>query len=73
MAGVCDLLHEGHLAEGWTVDAATEAVWALDLPPTWQALGVEQGWSVAAYERFLVDGALGLVVRSRAQGEIQPG
>lgn len=57
------LADEGRLADGWTVRAATDAVWALGLPSMWQALGVERGWTVDAYERFLVETTERLFVR----------
>lgn len=57
---------EGRLAPGWSVQEAAEAVWALGLPEAWAHLGVERGWSVEAYRRFLVEGAEALVVAGGA-------
>jgi AcrR family transcriptional regulator len=42
------------LAEGWTVNAATDALWALSTPQTYQDLVVARGWSIARYEALLV-------------------
>jgi AcrR family transcriptional regulator len=46
---------EGHLAPGWTVPAATDALWALTVGVTrlWGALVEERGWSVARARDFL--------------------
>lgn len=47
-----DALHaDGRLAPGWTRPAATDALYALLLVPTWEALVVERGWSAKQYVR----------------------
>jgi len=47
--GVQRLAEAGRLAEGWTVDEATDWVWAATQPGTWERLVVERGWSPDAF------------------------
>jgi len=47
-----DALHaDGQLATGWTRRKATDALWAMLLVPTWEALTLECGWSNSEYVR----------------------
>lgn len=41
---------DGRLAEGWTVETATDWVWARSHLTTWQHLVGERGWSTNDYE-----------------------
>ncbi len=43
------LLGEGLLAEGWTVDGATDFAWALLSMHTYEYLVVEQGWPIKRF------------------------
>jgi AcrR family transcriptional regulator len=45
---------DGRLAEGWTVETATDWVWARSHLETWQHLVVERGWSPEDYEERCV-------------------
>jgi AcrR family transcriptional regulator len=44
---------EGRLAEGWTIEAATDFVWALTLPHLYQSLVEERGWSRRRYTELI--------------------
>ena len=47
------LAHEHHLAPGWTVDSATDMLWALISTEPLERLLVDRGWSSQQYaERF---------------------
>ncbi len=47
---IVDRIHtEGRLAEGWTVEAATDLVLAVTLPGPWRVLTSVLGWSVERY------------------------
>jgi AcrR family transcriptional regulator len=47
------LAHEHHLAPGWTVDSATEMLWALIATEPLERLLVDRGWPPQQYaERF---------------------
>ena len=45
----------GALARGLGVPAATDIMWTLNHPSTWQLLVGERGWTAARYERWLAD------------------
>ena len=48
---IMERLHrEGYLADGWTVDEATDFAWGLLSTSTYELLVVERGWSI---EQFL--------------------
>jgi AcrR family transcriptional regulator len=74
MGGLRDVLagavervgRDGRLADGWTVAAAADWVWARALPSTWQHL-VERGWSPEECTERLVSSILAEVVA--AEGE----
>ncbi len=44
---------EGALAPGWTPDEAADALWALGLPPTYDALVEARGWTAEQFRRAL--------------------
>lgn len=49
-----DALHaDGLLAEGWTRQKATDALWTLLLVPNWEALTQQCGWSTRQYIRSM--------------------
>ena len=49
-----DALHaDKMLAQGWTRRKATDALWAMLLVPTWEALTIECGWSTKQYVRWM--------------------
>jgi len=43
------------LAEGWTIDGATDWVWARTHPSVWRHLVVERGWPPDRVVKQLVD------------------
>lgn len=47
------LSEDGVLADEWTVDDATDVLWAVTNVPAWRDLVVERGWSGRRYERRL--------------------
>ncbi len=48
-AAIDALQADGQLASGWTRRKATDALWALLLVPSWEALTSECGWSTKQY------------------------
>jgi len=52
------------LADGWTVDAATDWVWARAQPSNWRHLVDERGWSPADYVDRAVASIAGDIARS---------
>lgn len=47
---IVDRIHtEGRLADGWTVEAATDLVFAVTLPGPWRVLTSVLGWSTERY------------------------
>lgn len=44
---------EGRLAEGWTVDAASDLFHAVMLPGTWRELTKEVGWTADQYRAYV--------------------
>jgi AcrR family transcriptional regulator len=44
---------EGQLAEGWTVDAAADLLYAITMPGPWRELTRELGWTSDDYGRHL--------------------
>jgi AcrR family transcriptional regulator len=53
---------EGRLADGWTVDAAADWVWARSHLEGWQHLVAERGWSPEEYEERVVRSILAEVL-----------
>jgi AcrR family transcriptional regulator len=53
---------DGRLSEGWTVEAASDWVWARSHLANWQHLVAERGWSPDDYERLMVRSILGEVL-----------
>jgi AcrR family transcriptional regulator len=49
------LEHKGALKRGLTIDRATDILWALNHPNTWQLLGTQRGWTPAQYEQWVGD------------------
>jgi AcrR family transcriptional regulator len=47
--GIDRLNRHGHLAEGWTTEAAADWAWSRIQPTTWQHLVGERGWSAGDY------------------------
>jgi AcrR family transcriptional regulator len=56
---------EGQLRPGWTSGQVVDALWAVGIPETYDALVLRRGWSVAAYERLLTQLADSFLVPSR--------
>lgn len=48
------LKREGRLARGWSVEHVADALWEASAPSSYHHLVVERGWSVDAFERWLV-------------------
>jgi soluble lytic murein transglycosylase-like protein len=58
---------ESRLSEGWTVEAASDWVWARSHLSNWQHLVAERGWSPDDYERLTVRSILDeVLVRTSA-------
>jgi AcrR family transcriptional regulator len=45
---------QGKLSSDWTAKQAADALWQAGHPSSYELLVVERGWSVKAYERWLV-------------------
>jgi len=58
----------GRLAEGWTVEAATDWVWARSHLTTWQHLVGERGWSLDDYEERSVRSILDEILAPAPDG-----
>jgi AcrR family transcriptional regulator len=52
------------LADGWTVDAAADWIWASVQPSTWRHLVDERGWAPGDYVNRAVASILGEIARS---------
>ncbi|HEY2743688.1 MAG TPA: helix-turn-helix domain-containing protein [Polyangia bacterium] len=50
---VARLAEEGRLAEGWSIDAATDFVWALTSIRVWEDLVLARGWPKRRYVQHL--------------------
>lgn len=63
---IVERLHEGaHLKPGLDVPEATDILWAINHPNTWQLLVVGRGWSPDQYERWTGDLAVAQLLRPR--------
>ena len=49
--------HKGALQRGLSIDRATDILWALNHPNTWQLLVTERGWTPEQYEQWVGDTA----------------
>jgi hypothetical protein len=58
----------GRLAPGWSVEGATDWIWARVQPTAWQHLVGERGWSPAEYDERLIESILGEVVAPSPSG-----
>lgn len=58
------LADDGVLADGWTVNAVADLVWAFTNVPVWRDLVVERGWSLARFERHVTEALCGGLLRS---------
>ena len=56
-AVVRSLAERGALRDGLDVARATDILWTLNHPSTWQLLVVQRGWSPEEYERWTADSA----------------
>ena len=61
------LLARVELADSWTLARATDAIWALSAPGTFQNLVVDRRWTTAAFERFLLASAAGFLAPAAAR------
>jgi AcrR family transcriptional regulator len=62
-AAAVDRVHrDGRLAQGWTVAAAADWVWARSQPSTWQHLVGDRGWAPDDYVELTVRSILAEVV-----------
>jgi hypothetical protein len=53
---IVERLHErGHLTPTLDIDNATDILWALNHPNTWQLLVVDRGWTPEQYEQWTGD------------------
>lgn len=63
---IVERLHEGaHLKPGLAVREATDILWTINHPSTWQLLVVGRGWSPDQYERWTGDLAVAQLLRPR--------
>jgi AcrR family transcriptional regulator len=53
----------GGLASPWTVDAATDWIWARVQPSTWAHLVTERGWSAEDFKQRTIGSLLGELLR----------
>lgn len=61
---IVERLHEkGALARGLDVDRATDILWTLNHPGTWQLLVAHAGWTPEEYERWVGDSACQQLLR----------
>jgi AcrR family transcriptional regulator len=58
---VTDVAEQGGLADGWSIDAATEAIATLCSPRTYNDLVVDRRQRPSAYERFLLAATSGFL------------
>ncbi len=49
------LAERNHLRKGLDVDRATDILWTINHPNTWQLLVVERGWAFSEYEQWTGD------------------
>ena len=45
---------EGHLAEGWSVDAVVDLIYVVTMPGAWRELTCERGWRAEQYTQNLM-------------------
>lgn len=62
---IARLAANGLLAEGWTIDRATDWVWARTHPSVWRHLVVERGWPPGRFVDQLVDSITSEIVARR--------
>jgi AcrR family transcriptional regulator len=63
---IVERLHErSHLRPGLEVPEATDILWALNHPNTWQLLVVDRGWTPEQYERWAGDLACAQLLRPK--------
>ena len=53
----------GGLTSAWTVDAATDWIWARVQPTAWAHLVTERGWSPEEFKQRTVESLLGELLR----------
>jgi hypothetical protein len=51
------IARRGALARGLDVERATDILWAINHPNTWQLLVVDRGWTPEQYEQWTADAA----------------
>jgi AcrR family transcriptional regulator len=63
---IVERLHErGHLNPALRIERATDILWTLNHPNTWQLLVVDRGWTPEQYEQWTGDLACAQLLRSR--------
>jgi AcrR family transcriptional regulator len=63
---IVQCLHDKRaLKPGLDVERATDILWTLNHPNTWQLLAGERGWTAEEYERWSADTAIAQLLRSR--------
>ena len=60
--------HKGALQRGLTVDRATDILWALNHPNTWQLLVTRRGWTPEQYEQWVGDTSSAQLLSARSAG-----
>ena len=67
---IMETLHkEGYLADGWTVDEATDFAWAILSIHTYENLVVERGWSIEQFVGRLTTMLLSVLVAQPNEGK----
>lgn len=66
---IVERLHQRrHLRKGLDVERATDILWTINHPNTWQLLVVDRGWTPEQYEHWTGDLACAQLLRPRPAG-----
>jgi AcrR family transcriptional regulator len=64
------LAERGDLSPDLDVDRATDILWTINHPNTWQLLVVDQGWTPDQYEQWTADTACAQLRHARDRGRV---
>jgi len=68
---IVESLNDKHaLAPGLDIDRATDILWALNHPNTWQLLVGQRGWTPEQYERWVAESACAQLLAPNAKARI---